>query len=101
MDPVGGAIGLTLLLAFFLLGGLLRIALAITARRQGRSVGIHLTAGMVNLILAALIIVGWPATGTWMIGLFVGVELMLGGHFLILSPAQITGQSLGDLDRIL
>lgn len=92
IDPVGGAIGLTFLLAlFFLLGGLLRIALAASARRQGRrSANLHLAAGMVNLVLAMLILLSWPAAGTWVLGLFVGIELVLGGFFLIISPEHIT-----------
>jgi uncharacterized membrane protein HdeD (DUF308 family) len=93
VDPMGGARSLTLLLSlFFLVGGLLRIAQGALIRRQGRrSIRPHLVAGGLDFILAVLILVGWPATGTWVIGLFVGVELLLGGLFLILSPSQVPG----------
>ena len=79
-DPVAGAIGLTLLLAvFFVVGGLLKIVLGVQAES-----GWFALSGFVNLLLGLLIAVGWPATGTWVIGLFLGIELVLAGLSLIL-----------------
>lgn len=90
LDPVSGAIGLTLLIAIlFLAGGALRLAMAVTARGLGFPAGWHLAGGVLNLILAALIFAGWPETGTWVIGLFVGIELLFGGLTLLLAPITI------------
>jgi len=88
VDPVGGAIGLTLLIALlFLFGGLLRLAFAFSIGRQGRSSGLYILGGLLNLVLAILIIAGWPETGAWVIGLFVGIELVFGGLILLLTPS--------------
>jgi uncharacterized membrane protein HdeD (DUF308 family) len=79
-DPVAGAIGLTLLLAvFFVLGGILKIVLGF----QGESAWFTLS-GIVDLVLGLLIAIGWPGTGTWVIGLFLGIELVFTGLSLIL-----------------
>lgn len=82
-DPVEGAIGLTLLIAiFFIVGGVLRIAIALQRRSQAQA-GWFLLGGILDLALGLLIGIGWPGTGTWVIGLFLGVELLFGGISLI------------------
>lgn len=93
-DPVGGAIGLTLLLAvLFLVGGALRIGLATSMRRQGRAAGWQIAGGVINLVLAGLIIAGWPGTASWIIGLFVGIELFFGGLTLVFAPEAVRRNS--------
>lgn len=95
VDPVGGAIGLTLLIALlFLFGGLLRLAFAFSIGRQGRSTGLHILGGLLNLVLAILIIGGWPETGAWVIGLFVGIELIFGGLTLLFTPSVARRQTV-------
>ena len=90
VDPVGGAIGLTFLLAlFFLFIGLLRLSFGVVARKTGISAGWHFAGGILNLLLAVLIFLGWPETGTWVIGLFVGIEMLFGGISLLLFPMTI------------
>jgi uncharacterized membrane protein HdeD (DUF308 family) len=80
IDPVGGMIGLTLLLAaFFVAAGVVKIAMGV----QSES-GWFALVGVVDLLLGLLIAIGWPETGTWVIGLFVGIELFLAGVSLIL-----------------
>jgi len=83
-DPVEGAIGLTLLLAaFFVVGGVLRIVLAVQRRGQVQT-GWFLFGGILDLLLGLLIWIGWPATGMWVIGLFLGIELLFAGLSLIM-----------------
>jgi uncharacterized membrane protein HdeD (DUF308 family) len=78
-DPSGGAVGLTLLFALFLLAiGVLRILFAVTLRDNRRWGGVLLT-GILDLVLAALILAGWPSSSAWILGLFVGIELVLAG----------------------
>jgi uncharacterized membrane protein HdeD (DUF308 family) len=84
-DPVGGAIGLTLLLAaFFTVGGLLKIVLGFQAES-----GSFAFSGLVDLVLGSLIVIGWPQTGTWVIGLFLGIELVLAGFSLIFMASAL------------
>lgn len=89
-DPVGGAIGLTLLIAILFLGrGTVQLAMAISGRHRRRRIGWQLAAGLVNLLLAMFIIAGWPQVGTWIIGLFVGIELLIGGLVMLLTPEAL------------
>jgi len=77
VDPVSGAIGLALLIGMlFLIAGALRLALAALAGRAGVPTAWYVLAGGLDLLLAVLILAGWPGTGTWVIGLFLGVELL-------------------------
>jgi len=80
VDPVSGAIGLTFLLAiFFLAAGFLKVFLAL----QAQSGWFGLSGGL-DLLLGLLVLLGWPQTGGWVIGLFVGIELMFAGLSLLL-----------------
>jgi uncharacterized membrane protein HdeD (DUF308 family) len=45
--------------------------------------------GIADLILAALIISGWPGTASWALGLIVGVNLITSG--LAITVAAIAG----------
>ena len=97
IDPVSGAIGLTLLIAIlFLIRGVMQLALFATHQRRGQSRSWHLIGGILSLLLAVLIIAGWPETGTWVIGLFVGIELLLGGITMLMTPKALAEKM--DLD---
>jgi len=83
--PISGALSLTLLLsAFFIIEGVASIMYAIDHRNQltGRW-GWMLVSGIVDLILAAIIIVGLPETAAWALGLLVGINMLFGGTALI------------------
>ena len=76
--PVGAAAGLTLMVAApFLVGGLLRIFVAATERFDGW--GRALVNGMVTVLLGVLTWRQWPESSLWVIGLFVGIEMMFCG----------------------
>jgi uncharacterized membrane protein HdeD (DUF308 family) len=79
--PIAGAVSLTLVLvAFFIVEGLFQIAGAIRHREAlPGSWGWLLMSGVADLVLAALIILGWPATAIWALGLMVGVNLLTSG----------------------
>lgn len=96
IDPLEGAIGLTLLIALlFLLRGVIQLATAASGRRWGRTPGWRIVAGVLNLLLAALIIAAWPEIGSWAIGMFVGIELLLGGLTLLLTPDVVIDRGQG------
>jgi uncharacterized membrane protein HdeD (DUF308 family) len=77
-NPVAAAVGLTLVVAACLLvGGILRIILSVAERFDGW--GWMLLNGLVSLLLGISIWRQWPLSGQWVIGLFVGIEILLSG----------------------
>lgn len=81
--PETGAVSLTLLIgAFFLVGGIFRAVTAATIRPP--SWGWLLMNGLVTLLLGLLILVEWPASGLWVIGMFLGIDLVFNGAWLIM-----------------
>jgi uncharacterized membrane protein HdeD (DUF308 family) len=82
--PVKGALSLTVILtAFLCVEGIISILYALEHKRDlsGRW-GMMLLSGVVDLILAAMIFLGLPATAAWAIGLLVGINLVFGGSAL-------------------
>jgi len=78
LSPLAGALVLTLLMAaYFMVTGIFRIIAASTAPVQGWPW--ILFSGVVNVILAILIWVHWPASALWVIGLFIGIDLLITG----------------------
>jgi uncharacterized membrane protein HdeD (DUF308 family) len=76
--PVGALAALTLLLACFLMvGGIFKIVAAIGYRFAAW--GWPLVSGIIDLILGVLIWQEWPASALWVIGLFVGINLLFRG----------------------
>jgi len=96
-DPVRAATVLTLLLAAVLLtGGLIRIIFSLVNRYP--SWPWVLLNGVVDLILGGVILSGWPASTLWVIGLFVGIDLLFHGwSCVILALTLRTGQERGDM----
>jgi len=85
-QPLVGVLSLTyVLIAFFLIDGVLSIFLSIEHRRElvGRW-GWILLSGVVNLIIAGIILAGLPGTAAWALGLLVGIDLVFGGTALIM-----------------
>ncbi|MGO9401126.1 MAG: HdeD family acid-resistance protein [Xanthobacteraceae bacterium] len=85
MWPISGTISLTLvLIAFFVVEGIVSIMYAIEHRRQltGQWVWM-LVSGIVDLILAGIIFAGLPGTAAWALGLLVGINMVFGGAALI------------------
>jgi uncharacterized membrane protein HdeD (DUF308 family) len=76
--PVEAEVGLTLLVAASLLvGGILRIILSVVERFDGW--GWMLLNGIVSLLLGIAIWKQWPLSGLWVIGLFIGIEMLFSG----------------------
>jgi uncharacterized membrane protein HdeD (DUF308 family) len=84
ISPVSGAVSLTLVLSvFFAVEGVASIMYALDHRQQlsGRW-GWMLFSGLIDLILAAMILMGLPGTAAWAIGLLVGINMIFGGSAL-------------------
>jgi uncharacterized membrane protein HdeD (DUF308 family) len=89
-NPLQGLITLTYVLtAFFIVDGLLTIVLAIEHRRKlsGRWEWMMVN-GVVDLILAGIIIAGFPGMLVWAFGLLLGIDMLFGGASLIAMALQ-------------
>lgn len=83
--PAGGALSLTVVLTGFLFAdGVLTIMLSLEYRRalHGRWMWLMVN-GVIDLLLAAIIFIGFPASAAWAIGIIVGVDMLFGGSSLI------------------
>ena len=88
--PLSGVLSLTVMLTIFLaLEGIASIMYAMAHRRERSSRWeLMLVSGIVDLILAGLILAGLPGTAAWAIGLIVGINLLFGGVALIALALQ-------------
>lgn len=83
VNPAATAMGLTLLIAVLLIfGGVFRIAAAIAVRFHNWNwLLLH---GLVNVLLGTFILQDWPVSGLWVIGLFIGIDMIFNGWALIM-----------------
>ncbi len=84
-DPAIGLFSLTtLLIAYFIVNGVLAIVLSFQhrKRRSGRW-GWLLAYGIVDLVIAGLLIAGLPDAFAWALGLVIGIDLLFAGGALI------------------
>lgn len=83
--PISGTVSLTVvLIAFFVMEGIITIMYAIEHRNQlSHRWGWMLGSGIVDLILAGIIFAGLPESATWALGLLVGINLVFGGTAMI------------------
>jgi uncharacterized membrane protein HdeD (DUF308 family) len=83
--PLSGVLSLTLvLIVFFTIEGVASIMFALEHKREltGRW-GLMLASGVVDLIVAGIVLTGLPGTAAWAIGLLVGINMVFGGSALI------------------
>jgi uncharacterized membrane protein HdeD (DUF308 family) len=87
LKPIEGAVSLTVLLtAFFITEGVFQTVASIAYRdAMGSSWGWVLASGISDLILAAIIILGWPISAVWVLGLLVGVNLITSGWAIVMA----------------
>jgi uncharacterized membrane protein HdeD (DUF308 family) len=91
-DPVRTATVLTLLIAAaFFVGGLLRILFSIVIRFPAWPwVLLH---GVIDMILGGAILSGWPESSLWVIGLFVGIDLLFHGWSWVILGLELRNPS--------
>lgn len=94
-NPVINAVFLTLFLAvFFVISGSFRAAYALTAAHAHRM--LLLFSGLINILLGVLIYYQWPSSGLWILGAFVGIDLIVTGWtwlFIALSSKRINDKN--------
>lgn len=77
--PVLAAISLSLVLgSFFIATGCIRCFYALTLRSE-KTWGWFLFGGIVNLVFGLLVAILWPPTALWVVGLFIGIEMLVHG----------------------
>ncbi|WP_224335494.1 HdeD family acid-resistance protein [Haloprofundus halobius] len=83
-NPVYGLVSLTILLiAYFLVDGLLEIAMGLRLRPDANW-GWVVASGVLGLVVAALLFVGFPSTALWAVGLLFGVNLLASGISMVM-----------------
>src|SRR6201996_7676179 len=88
IEPHNGTLTLTLVLGiYFLLMGLTRIAVAFMGRGTPNAGWLGLS-GVCGLIVGILVLVKFPSSADWAIGLLIGIDLIFLGWTLI-SGAQV------------
>ena len=83
--PMQGVLTLTIVVgAYFLAEGVATIMYALEHRRElSERWSWLLVSGLMDILIAFLIIAGLPGSAEWAIGLLVGINLVLGGASLI------------------
>lgn len=84
-SPVAGSLSLTFLLGIlFVILGIFRIAYAFSSGLPRR--GWILFSGIITLLLGILILAQWPTSGLFIIGLFIGIDLLfLGMNYIMIA----------------
>ena len=84
-QPVQGTLTLTIVVgAYFLAEGVATIMYALEHRRElSERWSWLLVAGIMDILIAAIIIAGLPGSALWAVGLLVGINLLFGGASLI------------------
>ena len=83
--PVQGTLTLTIVVgAYFLAEGVTTIMYALEHRRElSERWSWLLAAGLMDILIAGIIIAGLPGSALWAVGLLVGINLLFGGITLI------------------
>lgn len=78
-NPVAVSSAITLIIAFlFVIGGIIQTIGAIYNRTLPRWTWL-LFSGIITLLLGLLILGGWPGNSLWILGMFLGIDLILQG----------------------
>jgi len=88
--PVPGTLSLTaVLIAFLMAEGVVSIFYA-TEHRKGFSAGWGwmLASGLLDLVLAVILLAGLPGTAVWALGVLLGVNMIVGGAALVSMALQ-------------
>lgn len=97
---IGSGFLMALLMIFFVVNGLWKVTTA--WRYRGASGWIWLLlSGLVSLFFVWLLWSQWPVAGAWVIGVFIGIDLLLTGlSMMVLAVTARRVRSSGDVDTI-
>jgi len=86
LQPLAGELSLTMvMIAYFMAHGLGMAAMAYELRAQTRHWPWLLGSAVVDFLLVGLVLIGWPQTATWFLGLVLGLNLGFAGLGLVLA----------------
>jgi uncharacterized membrane protein HdeD (DUF308 family) len=89
-SPERGAMVITLLLAvYFVIAGIFRIVMALAL--QFPNWGWTLINGIITLALGVIVWGGWPVSGLWVLGLFIGINLIFTGWARVMLAMALRG----------
>lgn len=92
--PMRGMLTLTLLLAILLVvQGIFRIFTSFQIR-QYSNWGWMLVGGLISLVLGLLIYFQWPSSGLWILGLFLGIDLLFAGWTMVMLASSRKGGAI-------
>jgi len=78
-NPLLAAAVLTLMLGFALIvSGIMRLILAFDMKQETPWVWVALS-GVITLLLGLIIVAHWPVSGLYILGLFLGIDLVIAG----------------------
>jgi uncharacterized membrane protein HdeD (DUF308 family) len=95
-SPLQGLVTLTYVLTgFFIIDGIVIVAYAVAHRRElsGKWEWMMVN-GVIDLVLAGIILLGLPGTLGWALGLLIGIDLVFGGTSLIAMALGARRESL-------
>jgi uncharacterized membrane protein HdeD (DUF308 family) len=96
-DPILASVTLTLVLGWILIAvGIMRGIMAFQLR-PARGWYWPLLSGIVSVVLGAMILAKWPATGLWVIGLFIAIELIFHGWSYVF--VALAARKAGDAEK--
>lgn len=89
--PIAGVLTLTIIFtAYLLVGGISRIILALGYRKMVAGAwGWALASGIIDLLLAALILFDWPIAAFQILGLIVGINLVMMGVSIVAAANHV------------
>ncbi len=80
LNPFAAATILTLMLGIALMaGGIVRFFLAWHMREAGKPWGWVVVSGIISILLGAMIIAKWPYSSAYVLGIFLGIDLIFIG----------------------
>lgn len=86
--PLTASLALTLLIAwYFIFAGLAKAISALVDRPP--NTGWEVASSVITFLLGLLLLIGWPITGLFAIGIFVAIDLMVFGIALLLGAFEI------------
>lgn len=88
-DPLLASVVITVLLAWLLIIiGVVRVLMAF-ALRGSIGWGWILFAGIISFILGVMILMQWPISGLWVIGMFIAIDLIVSGWTYIITALSL------------
>lgn len=81
-SPLIGAVTITFILSiYFIVSGIFKIIISLMSRNISSWVWM-LFSGIVALILGGVVLLSWPVSALWFLGLVIGIDLVIGGFSL-------------------